>query len=103
MVMLKSILLGSAEFKENTINLKNITDSVKSSIQLGNVSSALLNLHTLDVERFSNFLLFLRLSSNESVGKTFDNIVGVITDKKFIKKAKNYFDDIFVEFFTQAN
>lgn len=65
MVLLKSIILSSAEFKDNISNLRQIIEINQSSIQLGSVSSAISNMSNIDAERISNFLQFLRLNSNE--------------------------------------
>ena len=65
MILLKSIILSSAEFKDITSNLRQIIEINQSSIQLDNVSSAISNMSNIDAERISNFLQFLRLKSNE--------------------------------------
>ena len=65
MVLLKSIILSSAEFKDNISNLRQIIEINQSSIQLGSMSSAISNMSNIDAERISNFLQFLRLNSNE--------------------------------------
>jgi hypothetical protein len=65
MILLKSIILSSAEFKDITSNLRQIIEINQSSIQLGNVSSAISNMSNIDAERISNFFQFLRLNSNE--------------------------------------